>query len=478
MAKPSPSRQSQDQGAHLSPLSRDTAPATPSLPAPLKPSLLQPQKQSARVPHGRVSVRLPLSLSLQDTLSALPTLRAGAPGHWRPPLPSADWSLGRQRLPEEGRRGGQVDRGDGWSPPAGSPRAARLQGYGQLPGRDCYCRRPGQAANLEGPSALRRDFECLQAAYSRRCAALARPLPGLRLPRSGSARNLLLKRGSRSALGAPVRCAGPAALRPRPGRGAGTLPRARCAESVGRARGTRDRRPPSSLAAPRGTLQADVPRRGAVLAGPRPRPRPLAPALAPAGPRLLEEPPSRRADAGGAGPRGGARGGLGRHPRAMGAPAARRGGSAGGSGASGRRAGEASSSRAAASDHPRSLSWGKRSLAKGGGHPGLPKSSTPRGEGARPGRRPAGPGAEGFPSLRGPGGGQGLRPAGPGARTGAPGLRGGFSPACVWPGRPGRGPGLRGRVSQPARPGAAGGGPGLRGGLCPAGLGARMGAPA
>lgn len=94
--------------------SGDTAPTHPT-PAPFKPHRLQlPQLLSRRdglrpqpgVPSP-ASARLPLQVSAQKTPRAPSRPSEPAlPGHRRPPRPSADWGLGRQRLPREEAGGG------------------------------------------------------------------------------------------------------------------------------------------------------------------------------------------------------------------------------------------------------------------------------------------------------------------------------------------------------------------------------------
>ncbi|XDB66212.1 hypothetical protein AB1E18_019521 [Capra hircus] len=265
---------------------------------------------SRRPPYTPPPTQPPLQLSLgppQATVTQGPIPAgdriAGAPGSLAPAPAEGGLEPGPP-APPPGRRqeGGQADRGDGRSPPpAGSPRAARLQGYGQLPGRDRYCagdtarRRPRGSLGLcaETP-------ECPRAAAPGGEAAPC-PAPPAALRAPDPARNLSLKRGSRSALGAPVR-AGPAALRPRPGRGA--VPASRPPRGVSRP-GTRNANAAAEPLRPRAdAVGRDVPRRGrGAPAGTRPGTRTRTPDAGPRapGPRPPEGPPSRReADAGGA----------------------------------------------------------------------------------------------------------------------------------------------------------------------------------
>ena len=201
----------------------------------------------------------PASSSLRsnpNTPSAPLTRRAGAPGSQAPARPSADWGLGRQRLPrEEGRSGAKLTAATAGAPHRlGRPAPARLQGYGQLPGRDRYCAGdPGQAATSRVPRTLRRDLRVPAGSGSRR---RGRPLPGPSgrspRPRPGSqlvaeTRLELCARGADSRGSGAGAGAGPAALRPRPGGGA--VPASRPpAASVSRARGTRT--PPPSPCGP------------------------------------------------------------------------------------------------------------------------------------------------------------------------------------------------------------------------------------
>lgn len=195
---------------------------------------------------------------------------------------------------------------------------------------------------------------CAETSECRRAAApggeaapCPAPLAALRAP--DPPRNLLLKRGSSSALGAPIR-AGPARARaralPHSARvpaGALYLPRARPRrQSAGHEERERRRR---ALAAPRGRRRPGrtKARAGGSRRGPAPGPGPRTPDLDP-GPA-----PGRRSRRRGGRRRPAAPGGRGRCTGRAGTPApwARRGGSAGGSGR--RAAGpEASGSRAAA----------------------------------------------------------------------------------------------------------------------------------
>lgn len=168
----------------------------PPTPAPFKPHRLQlPQLLSRRdglrpqpgVPSP-ASARLPLQVSAQKTPRAPSRPSEPAlPGHRRPPRPSADWGLGRQRLPrEEGKRGAKLTTAPARAPHwLGRPAPARRQGYGQLPGRDRYS--AGDPARRRPPGSLglcAETPECPRAAAPGGEAAPAWPLWLLSAPQT------------------------------------------------------------------------------------------------------------------------------------------------------------------------------------------------------------------------------------------------------------------------------------------------------
>nr|CAI9704864.1 unnamed protein product [Rangifer tarandus platyrhynchus] len=186
---------------------------------------------SARGPFAGVCPAPSSSLSSKDTPSAVPTLRAGAPGSQAPA--SAERGLGPgppAPPPGRSRRGAKLTaalaRVPHW---LGRPAPARRQGYGQLPGRDRYCagdparRRPRGSLGLcadprvpAGSGSRRRGRPCLAPlGHSPRPRPRSQLVAETRLCTRGPN-----SRGSGSGAGSGQRAACPAALRPRPGGGA------------------------------------------------------------------------------------------------------------------------------------------------------------------------------------------------------------------------------------------------------------------